>query len=312
MSIAKVIPKSPGELEQFYLSGLDDLTSSLSNIPIRPHSQLQDVLGTGDRHLTTSENLDVTKQNALSAGMVAKTGANTWASRTITGTTGKIDVTNGDGVAGNPTVSLPATITTPLKFGGVSDYFSIEVDGSIEMVGLATVYDDLVAAVSGIVTSGPGVSTNAAEQTIDFVSTANLSDYAWTAYQLKHAWKPGSVIQPHIHWEQNSANVPNWLMRYRWQINGGIKTTAWTDFKCNTPVFTYVSGTLNQICAGVGITPPAGYNISDILQVRVFRDTGNASTRFTGADPMTGTASVTSLDCHLEFNRLGSRTEYAV
>ena len=42
-----------------------------------------------------------------SAGLVARTGAGTAAARTITGTTGKITVTNGDGVAGNPTITIP-------------------------------------------------------------------------------------------------------------------------------------------------------------------------------------------------------------
>lgn len=43
-------------------------------------------------------------------GMLTRTGADTWASRTITGTASNIDVTNGDGIAGNPTINL-ATVT---------------------------------------------------------------------------------------------------------------------------------------------------------------------------------------------------------
>ncbi len=45
-------------------------------------------------------------------GMVACTGiaCSTSAARTITGTTNEVSVTNGDGVAGNPTLSLPATV----------------------------------------------------------------------------------------------------------------------------------------------------------------------------------------------------------
>lgn len=43
-------------------------------------------------------------------GVVARTGTNTTAARTITGTANQIIVTDGDGVGGNPTLSLPATI----------------------------------------------------------------------------------------------------------------------------------------------------------------------------------------------------------
>lgn len=43
-------------------------------------------------------------------GMLTQTAADTFTGRTITGTTNEITLTNGNGVSGNPTVSLPATI----------------------------------------------------------------------------------------------------------------------------------------------------------------------------------------------------------
>lgn len=45
-----------------------------------------------------------------STGLAARTGSDAWAQRTIAGTANEITVTNGDGVSGNPTLSLPATI----------------------------------------------------------------------------------------------------------------------------------------------------------------------------------------------------------
>lgn len=43
-------------------------------------------------------------------GILAKTGAGAAAVRTITGTASEVTVTNGDGVSGNPTLSLPSTL----------------------------------------------------------------------------------------------------------------------------------------------------------------------------------------------------------
>lgn len=40
-------------------------------------------------------------------GLVARTSASTWAGRTITGTANRLNVNNGDGVAGNPTLDVP-------------------------------------------------------------------------------------------------------------------------------------------------------------------------------------------------------------
>lgn len=42
-------------------------------------------------------------------GMLSRTGAATWSTRTITGTASEITVTNGDGVSGNPVISVPAS-----------------------------------------------------------------------------------------------------------------------------------------------------------------------------------------------------------
>lgn len=44
-------------------------------------------------------------------GIIAQTAAETFSPRTITGTANKVTVTNGDGVSGNPTLTLPDAIT---------------------------------------------------------------------------------------------------------------------------------------------------------------------------------------------------------
>jgi hypothetical protein len=46
-----------------------------------------------------------------STGIAARTTTDTWAQRTITGTANEITLTNGDGVSGNPTVSIPSAVT---------------------------------------------------------------------------------------------------------------------------------------------------------------------------------------------------------
>lgn len=46
-------------------------------------------------------------------GLLTQTAADTFTGRTVTGTANQITVTNGDGVAGNPTLSLPADVVIP-------------------------------------------------------------------------------------------------------------------------------------------------------------------------------------------------------
>lgn len=55
---------------------------------------------------------DLSALEAMSGtGLVARTASETYAQRTITGTSNQITVTNGDGISGNPTLSLPVAVS---------------------------------------------------------------------------------------------------------------------------------------------------------------------------------------------------------
>lgn len=197
-------------------------------------------------------------------------------------------------------------------FGTDTNNTTIEADGTIKFNGAATVFDDVKFDALSLQKSGPGIDFNLVESTVDYLTTANQADYMIASPQFPHAMKAGSVVQPHIHFTQSQTGMPNWALQYRWQKNGGVKTTAWTALKCNTPAFTYPgTGSINQIAKTVsGITPPSGYNISDILQVRVIRDTANGLGLSYGSDPYGAVASVLSFDVHVELDSFGSHSEY--
>lgn len=197
------------------------------------------------------------------------------------------------------------------KIGGATDYSRFDADGTLTMTGAATVWEDLSAPTVGLHVSGTGVSQNLTEAQTEYTTSATLNDYAVASCQLPHSWKVGSVVYPHIHWMQTTSAVPNFLLQYRWQTNGGAKVTSWTPIKCNTAAITYTSGTMANIAkTASGITPPAGASLSDIIQFRIIRDNANTSTLFAGADPVAATASIISFDLHFERDTLGSRTEY--
>lgn len=200
-----------------------------------------------------------------------------------------------------------------LSIGTASNNASFAADGTLTLAGTATVFDDFVGAGISLRISGPGLSANITESTLEFLATSDLSDYIYTNVQLTHKWMLSSVIYPHIHYPQIIAAVPNFLLQYRWQKLGSLKTTAWTSLKCNIPAFTYTPSTaLNQLVhTAAGITPPAGAAISDIVQFRILRDNANASGVFAGADPIAAVVSLDSFDVHIETDTLGSRTEFA-
>jgi len=89
--------------------------------------------------------------NLATSGLIARTGDATVSARTITGTSGRLSVTNGDGISGNPTLDIDtsyagqSTITTVgtiatgtwqatavgLGYGGTGANLSATADGSI-------------------------------------------------------------------------------------------------------------------------------------------------------------------------------------
>jgi len=162
------------------------------------------------------------------------------------------------------------SIVAPLTIGdGAGNQSVIESDGSLLFEGTATVFIDELGALTGQRLESPSshIVTNNAEAAVTFKTTCDTTDYIVMPVQINHFWKMGSVVFPHIHWNQTTAATPNWMFQYRWQINGTTKTTAWLSFAYEDSEFTYVSGTLNQITDFPTITPPVGYGISDILQM---------------------------------------------
>src|SRR5262245_36084196 len=65
----------------------------------------------GNPTLALADDLNAVEGLATN-GMVARTATSAWTTRTITGTANRIGVTNGDGVAGNPTLDIGTDVVT--------------------------------------------------------------------------------------------------------------------------------------------------------------------------------------------------------
>jgi hypothetical protein len=202
----------------------------------------------------------------------------------------------------------------PSTFGTPPNYSEFESDGTMVAYGNATCWRDELQSLVGARLESPAsdIVQNNAEGSLTFESGARYpTDYVITNHQLNHDWLPGSVIEPHLHWWQERTEVANWLIGYRWQKQGAAKTTTWTNVAWVENIFTWVSGTLNQITDFGPITPPVGYGqVSDIVQFRIYRDVTNVSTLFAGSEATPANIDAVNFDTHIEVNMLGSRQEY--
>lgn len=150
------IPEGSSNLYQLTQEEVDDYIDALINDPDSVHTRIvityddidnaMDFVVDADLHNYSWTNVDATdlKVDSItqaydadldalaglaSNGLIARTGAGTASVRTIMGTANEIIVTNGDGIAGNPVLSLDSDIKE------VAIHFTIDGGGSVITTG---------------------------------------------------------------------------------------------------------------------------------------------------------------------------------
>lgn len=104
---------------------LRDLTSGTADITI---TNPAGVLGNPTLNLAG----DLAALTGLaSTGFAVRSAADTWVQRTIVGTTGQIDVANGNGVGANPTLSIPTSLNIPGTSTGNANISQLQFTDSL-------------------------------------------------------------------------------------------------------------------------------------------------------------------------------------
>ena len=171
-------------------------------------------------------------------------------------------------------------------------------------------FDDLAGSISGIQldTTRGKVDVEWGESSFKFEPSGSLAttrDRVQLNLQKMHSVKKDSSLRMHIHWEQSSTDAVVWSMQYRIQGNGAAKTTAWStpeNFPVATAsnnVFTYTSGTLNQITK-LSVIDWSDEMISSTVQIRLAR-----------TDSVAGNVFATFIDGHVLYDQHGSNDEYS-
>jgi len=165
-----------------------------------------------------------------------------------------------------------------------------------------TLWDDLRFPSNAVnppgLVSDPDVDTNDGTYLFDAASTELLFFMA----QMPHAWKEGSAIHPHVHWEPMSTNGGNVLWRFSYQVAniGGVFSGAWTDLD----VLDAGAGVLltHQLAAWASVSM-SGLTLSAMIKMKVSRIGGD------GTDTFTADAKLLEFDLHYEIDAPGSREE---
>jgi hypothetical protein len=117
-------------------------------------------------------------------GILVQTAADTFAGRTLTGTSNQITVTNGDGVSGNPTLSLPADVLIPTVL-------TVPNTG-LHILDTNASHDLIIAAGSNLTADHTlTLTTGDADRTITLSGNPTLGD--WFDQSVKAAASPTFV-----------------------------------------------------------------------------------------------------------------------
>ena len=104
-------------------------------------------------------------------GLVARTGAGTAATRTITGTADQVIVANGDGTAGNPTLSLPQSIAAT----STPQFARIGLGAAADDTYLLNLNGALVHGTS----TGVGIGTTSPAARLDLGASTGVVQYIY-------------------------------------------------------------------------------------------------------------------------------------
>ncbi len=188
-------------------------------------------------------------------GLLTQTAADTFAGRTLTGTANQITVSNGDGVSGNPTITLPAATRTIVLSGAGGWGSTTAGAAAVTKVEYATNKQNL--------------------QLVDFDPTTD-EFVEWTVVMPDNY--DGSTITAVFVWLANSSstNAVVWGLQGRSYADNEAIDQAWGTAQTVTDA-NNGTNTINISAATSAITfagTPAG---GEMVQFRLYRDADNGS-----------------------------------
>lgn len=211
-------------------------------------------------------------------------------------------------------VDANANTDGSLYLGGTTNGIEIKKGGELELLGTATVWDDLriepVVRSTGV--KAPTFTSWAGGLYLyDFDDAVVASEKeVFFTVQMPHGWKEGSAVEPHVHWLNKTAGtagqVIRWGLEYsKAKIGATFSTTTTTVYGTTIAGGGDITVANEHMLTDFASIDMTGDTISTVLICRLFRNSSDA------ADTYAGTAGLLYIDWHVEINSMGSKTELA-
>ena len=120
--------------------------------------------------------------------------------------------------------------------------------------------------------------------------------------QMWHTKKLDTNLRLHVHFLQNTVEIPNFVCEYRY-YNNGDDVPAWTTVETDNgagAVFTYSGTPFVNLIRFPELQPPSTENISAILDLIIYRDDNRVA----------GDVLTKYVDYHFQVDANGSKQEF--
>ena len=179
--------------------------------------------------------------NLATNGLIIRTGSGTVTARTIAGTTDQITVTNGDGVSGNPTISLPATINVNTSGNAATATLVTGTSGQLQR------HDIRIISPSSITTGRlqfgfTSWDNNNGSPYADFLHLRSYTDSSGGSDNLVMFLKSGIGMRI---WQQTYGSGTAYSSFADVIISSGNQSVGGVKTFTNTPIFSEATATLS-------------------------------------------------------------------
>lgn len=212
-------------------------------------------------------------------------------------------------IASDARIDVESAVGTTIGDQDGGNYAEFETDGTLEFVGTATVWNDLITPFDSARVPAANAPTWASFQGNLNAYTFAINDYLEITVEVLHDYLEGSDLEIHVHWVTNGSDINdravNWEVEYTLansDLSDGIgdafpatttDSAEWT-IPAATPDLTHMY-TLVEVVDGTGV------NIGAIIKARVRRIAA------VGTDPTSDPFGL-NLGIHYEIDTVGSRT----
>jgi hypothetical protein len=172
---------------------------------------------------------------------------------------------------------------------------------------LKTAWDDLRFPAQGINPAGsaapPTVDDTTFPGTLLFSGSAD--NLVGGVAQMPHAWKPGTVVRPHVHWAKttSASGVVVWQFRYSIADIGDTLST-YSDWITGTVVVSDSNTANKHALTTFGDVVMTGVGESGIIVWEFRRFASDSSDTYNAVN-----ARFLELDFHYQINKLGTPNE---